>query len=177
MVPCAPSGGNRDKTFDSDLPLKYSPLDSRAGGLPAPSRYCFDFERLMHTRKPNPRVEYRLLESQRSMDSASLAQKFPKLKSLKVDLDYFDSKGITRNGGMKYKANLDHAKSVFRFNCVSGDCVGGDYDLSDELSRAIAAKRKVVTGELRCEGVRHNKERKDQAPCHNILRYKLSLGY
>jgi hypothetical protein len=131
----------------------------------------------MHTRKPNPRLEYRLQESQRINDSASLAERFPKLKSLQVDLEYFDSSGNTRNGGMKYKANLEHAKSVFCFNCLSGECVGGDFDLSKELSQAITGKRKTVTGELRCQGVRHIKELKDRVPCNNILRYKLSLGF
>jgi|SRR2546422_223095 len=131
----------------------------------------------MQPRKPNPRVEYRLLETQRINDSATLAQTFPGLKSLQVDLEYFDSTGFTRNGGMKYTANLGNAKSVFCFNCVNGDCVGGDFDLSAELSGAVASNRKIVTGELRCQGARHNRERKDQAPCHHILRYKLSLGY
>jgi hypothetical protein len=131
----------------------------------------------MHIRKLHPRVEHRLVQKDRINDSASLAAKFPKLKSLTVDLEYFDSKGLTRNGGMKYKANLEHAKSVFRFNCVNVECAGGDFDLSDELSRAIATKKKIVTGEIRCQGVRHNKERKDRVPCQNILRYKLSFGY
>ena len=132
---------------------------------------------MAHTRKPNPRIEYRLLQSGRIQDSASLASKYPKLKSLKVDLEYFDSEGVTRNGGIKYKANLENAKSLFWFNCVSGECVGGDFDLSGELSRAIAGRRKVVMGELRCQGVKHNRERKDHVPCQSLLRYKLSLGY
>jgi len=132
---------------------------------------------MAHTRKPNPRIEYRLLQSERIRGSSSLAQKFPKLKSLQVDLEYFDSEGVTRNGGLKYKANLKNAKSLFWFNCVNGECVGGDFDLSGELSRAIAARRKVVMGELRCNGVKHNRERKERAPCQNILRYRLSLAY
>jgi|SRR6185369_15134730 hypothetical protein len=131
----------------------------------------------MRTRNKNPRAEYRLLRSQRIEDSVSLAQKFPGLKSLKVDLEYFDSTGTTRNGGMKYKANLEAAKSLFCFNCMAGDCVGGDYDLTRQLSRAIAAKRKLVHGEIRCEGVRHNKARNDKLPCQSILRYTFSLGY
>jgi hypothetical protein len=131
----------------------------------------------VHARKKSPRIEYRLLESQRIADSTSLAQKFPNLKSLKVDLEYFDSAGQVRNGGMKYKANLEHAKSVFCFYCTSAECVGGDYDLSEDLARAIASKRKSVMGEVRCQGVRHNKERKESMPCQNILRYKFSLGY
>lgn len=131
----------------------------------------------MHTRKTSPRKEYRLLQNQRIEASASLAQKFPKLKSLRADLDYFDSSGLTRNGGMRYKANLEHAKSVFYFNCPSGECVGGDFDLSEELARAVVNRRKVVKGEIRCQGLRHNKERREQVPCQNLLRYTLNLGY
>jgi len=131
----------------------------------------------LQTRKKSPRVEHRLLESKRVAESASLAQTFPTLKSLKVELEFFDSRGNTRNGGMTYRANLEHAKSVFCFNCMNGDCVGGDYDLSANLSAAVLAKRKQVTGELRCQGIRHNRERKEQTPCQSILRYILSLGY
>jgi hypothetical protein len=132
---------------------------------------------MQHTRKTTPRMEYRLIQKQRIIESASLAQKFPKLKSLKVDLEYFDPTGKTRNGGMKYKANLENAKSMFYFGCLSGDCANGDFDLTEEVTKAIAGRRKVITGEKRCEGIRHNKERKDQMPCQNILRYKMSLGY
>jgi hypothetical protein len=142
-----------------------------------PALYFFVSEITLQNRKRSPRDEHRLLERQRVADSASLAQTFPSLKSLKVELEFFDSKGYTRNGGMTYRANLEHAKSVFCFNCVNQDCVAGDYDLSENLSAAILAKRKTVTAELRCQGIRHNKERKSQTPCQSILRYKLSLAY
>jgi len=131
----------------------------------------------MYARKTTPRAEYRLLQNQRISDSISIAAKFPKLKSLSVDLTYFDSTGLTRNGGMKYKLNLEHAKSLFCFNCPNAECVGGDFDLTEGLAQAVASKRKVVSGELRCQGVRHNKERKEKSPCQNLLRYKLSLGF
>jgi hypothetical protein len=132
---------------------------------------------MMQTRKANPRVEYRLKQNERIGQSASLAEKFPKLKSLRVELEYFDPSGMTRTGGMKYKPSLEHAKSLFYFNCVCGDCTGGDFDLSDELSRAVLGRRKLVAGEARCKGERHNKERKERFPCQSLLRYKLSLGY
>ena len=47
----------------------------------------------------------------------------------------------------------------------------------EELADAISHKRKLVEGEKRCEGERHNKERKSHAPCGTILHYKLTLGY
>jgi hypothetical protein len=135
------------------------------------------FRLIMHARKKNPHVEYRLLQNQRINDSSSLAQKFPRLKTLGVDLNYFDSTGLTRNGGMSYKFNLEHAKSLFYFNCPNRECVGGDFDLTEALVGAVAGKLKTVTGEARCGGVRHNRERKERVPCQNVLRYTLRLGY
>jgi hypothetical protein len=132
---------------------------------------------MMQTRKANPRAEYRLRQSERIGRSASLAERFPRLKSLRVELEYYDASGQTRTGGLKYKPSLEHAKSLFCFNCVWGDCIGGDYDLSAELARAVLARRRQVAGELRCQGVRHNRERKTQLPCQSLLRYKLNLAY
>ncbi len=83
---------------------------------------------ITYGRKVSPRAEYRLLRNERINGSATLSEKFPKLKTLRVNVDYFDSTGTTRNGGMKYKVNLTHGKSVFCFNCVNGDCVGGDFE-------------------------------------------------
>lgn len=79
----------------------------------------------MTPRKANPRAEYRLREIQRVNNSVSLVKKFPKLKSLTVDLAYFDTDGLTKSGEVKYKVNVHHAKSVFSFVCPSGECVGG----------------------------------------------------
>ena len=132
---------------------------------------------MMQTRRTSPRAEYRLLQTQRIDASASLAQRFPELKSLTVDLEYFDASGLTRTGGMKFKPNLEKAKSVVCFNCPNAECAGGDYDLSEEVSRAISAGCKSVTGEMRCQGVRHNKEKDLRASCRNLLRYKLRLAY
>lgn len=130
-----------------------------------------------HLRKPNPRTEYRLHRTRQINDSPTLTVKFPKLKALRITVDYFDSTGAARTGGMKYKVNLAHGKSLFCFDCVNLDCVGGDYDLTEPLAQAIADKRKVVEGELRCQGTRHNKERKQESSCQGILRYRLALGY
>jgi hypothetical protein len=129
------------------------------------------------TRKLNPRTEYRLKRNEQINDSATLAEKFPKLKTLRVALDYFDASGSNRCGGMKCKVNLANGKSLFWFNCVYPDCAGGDFDLTQQLAQAIVAKRKIVEGEVRCQGTRTNKDRKVSSPCQGILRYKLTLGY
>ncbi len=131
---------------------------------------------MMHPRRTNPRAEYRLRESQRVNSSASLAEKFPKLRALTVDLAYFNTDGLTKSGGLRYTVNVQHAKSVFSFVCPSGECVGGDFDLSGAVAQAVTDRSKIVAGEIRCHGSRQ-RAKEEKVPCHNLLRYKLSLGY
>ena len=131
---------------------------------------------MMPSRKSNPRAEYRLRETQRVNNSASLAEKFPKLKSLKVDLAYFDPNGLTRTGELRYKVNVEHAKSVFSFACQSGECLAGNFDLSDVVTEAVTHHRKSAAGEICCQGTRE-RPKQGKRPCHNLLRYKLTLNY
>ena len=131
---------------------------------------------MMPPRKTNPRAEYRLREIQRVNESASLAEKFPKLKSLKVDLSYFEPDGLTRTGELRYKVNVEHAKPAFSFVCQNGECLAGDYDLSNAVAEAVVKGRKTVEGEVRCQGTRV-RPKEDKRPCRNLLRYKLTLGY
>jgi hypothetical protein len=131
---------------------------------------------MMHPRKANPRAEYRLREIQRVNNSVSLAEKFPKLKSLTVDLAYFNTDGLMKSGELRYKVNTGYAKPVFSFVCPSGECVGGDFDLSGTLAQSVTGRRKIVEGAIRCQGSR-TRPKKDKAPCHNLLRHKLTLGY
>jgi hypothetical protein len=130
----------------------------------------------MPRHKIGARAEFRQKEGQRVLDSPSLAIKFPKLKTLKVNLEFFPSDGAIRSSQIKYVVNLSHAKSVFRFDCLNKECIRGDFDLSDILTAAIAARQTTAIGELRCHGWR-NKESIKTTYCRNILRYKLSLGY
>lgn len=130
----------------------------------------------MMTRRIGPRAKYRLQQSQRVNDSRTLAAVFPKLKSLIVELTYYAPDGVSRSSQIKYKVNLDNAKAVFRFDCVNKECVNGDFDLSDVLSKAVAARETSASGELRCSGWR-TRETIRSAYCRNILRYHLRLAY
>ena len=131
---------------------------------------------MMPPRKANPRAEYRLRETERVNNSVSLAEKFPKLKSLTVNLVYFDTDGLKKTGEVRYKVNVQHAKSVFSFVCPNAECVGGDFDLSGAVTHAVKGRRKVEEGEIRCQGIRI-KAKKENMPCQNLLRYKFTLGY
>lgn len=123
-----------------------------------------------------PRAEYRQQERQRIYESISLSEKFPELESLTVEFGYFSPEGITRNSQIKYTVNPDHAKSVFRLDCMNDECVGGDFDLSQTLTEAVARRKSSVTGEMRCQGWL-SKAVIDRVHCHDILRFKLTITY
>jgi hypothetical protein len=52
--------------------------------------------------------------------------------------------------------------------------VAGDFDLSEAVTKA--GRRKIAEGAIRCQGFRTS-AKADKAPCHNLLRDKLTLGY
>jgi hypothetical protein len=131
---------------------------------------------MTYHQRNSARGEYHLQENQRVVESPSLADRFQQLKSLTVDLAYYDPKGLARSSQIKYTVNLAHAKSVFRFACHNNECVRGDFDLSDLLARGVEAQETSVAGEICCQGWR-SKTTIDSVACHNLLRYKLSLTY
>jgi hypothetical protein len=130
----------------------------------------------MHVPKRSPRQEYRLKQRAQIEASPLLAKKFPRLKALKVTLEFFDAAGTTKNGEMKCKLNVEHARSVLWFACPGVECTEGDFDLSEALAKAVAGRRKAVIGELRCQGTRKRGDR-ERVQCHTLLRYKLNLDY
>ena len=129
-----------------------------------------------HNPRTSPRGEYQQQENQRAQASPSLAEKFPSLKTLTVELSYFDSEGLIRNSQIKYTVNPEHAKSVFRFACHNPECVGGDFDLSRAVAQAVTDQQTNVSGEIRCQGWR-SRTTIGSVECQNLLRYKFALGY
>ena len=99
---------------------------------------------MTHPRKANPQAEYRLREIQRVNNSVSLAEKFPKLKSLTGDLACFDTDDLMKSGELRYSVNTGYAKPVSSFVCPSGECVGGDFDLSGTVAQSVTGRRKIL---------------------------------
>jgi hypothetical protein len=123
-----------------------------------------------------PRFEYREEERRRVENSPTFAQRFPQLTALVVDLAYYGPKGITKNSQIKFTPNLANAHSIFRIDCPNHGCIRGDFDLTDEITTAVAERRTRVTGEKACAGWM-SKTTIDTIPCHNILRYNIRLTY
>jgi hypothetical protein len=127
-------------------------------------------------RKNNPRQEYRLKQRERIEASPLLVVKFPRLKALRVTLEFFDEAGSTKQGEMRCNLNVEHAKSALWYACPGVECACGDFDLSEGLAKAVAGRRKVATGELQCRGTRRRGDR-ELVVCGTVLRYKLNLNY
>jgi hypothetical protein len=108
--------------------------------------------------------------------SPTLAETFKELTALTVDLGHYDAAGEFRCSQVKYTVNLQGAKAVFSFGCHNPECVGGDFDLSTPLARAIAGHRDEVTGESRCPGWR-SRTTIGSIHCDNLLRYRFILKY
>lgn len=130
----------------------------------------------MRMAKRNARQEYRLKQREQIDASPVISKKFPRLKTFKATLEFFDPTGTTKNGEMKCKLNVEHAKSALWFACPGVECLGGDFDLSEVLAEAVAGHRHAVVGEMRCQGTRKRGDR-DREPCGTLLRYKFSLAY
>ena len=128
-------------------------------------------------RKSNPRQEYQVRRRALVEASPVMAKKYPRLKALRVMLEYFDAGGTTKNGELKCKLNVELARSALWFACPGGvGCTCGDFNLSKALAKAVAGRCKVVTGELRCHGTRKRGDREIVA-CRTLLRYRLNLNY
>ena len=126
--------------------------------------------------KPSLRADHRQRQKLRVDGSANLADKYQRLKSLTVNLRYYEADGIRMMTEVKYTVNLKHARSVFLFTCPRDDCVEGDFDLSRKLARAVAKHQTTASGELCCQGRRQGII-KGEACCCSVLRYTLALNY
>jgi hypothetical protein len=131
---------------------------------------------MTHQQKLSPRAEYRQQENQRTLNSARLADQFPQLKFLMVDLSCFNPEGLSKSSEIRYTVNLTHARSVFRIDCPNNECVHGDFDLTEELAEGVTARRTSVIGEKCCQGWM-SKTTIGTHRCSHILRYNFSLGY
>lgn len=131
---------------------------------------------MIQSPRTSPRSEFMAQENLRVQQSPTLKEKFPKLKTLTVELSHYDPTGVSRSSQVKQTVNVAFAKSVFRVACHNQECVRGDFDLSPALAAAIAKKKPSITGEMCCKGWR-NRATIDVTPCENILRYKITLGY
>lgn len=145
--------------------------DGAAAPFPRVTNYCV---------RPVPKSELRKQARERVFKrvekSTSLAVRYPRLKTLTVNLLYFDRDIVPWGHGLIYRANLQTAKSRLYFPCPSSLCQGGGFDLSKLLSSAVAEHRKSIEGEVPCRGSRDQESGK-MVRCESVLHFKMSLTF
>ena len=124
----------------------------------------------------DPQTEYREKVHQLVKASPTLAVKFPILKSLAVDLTFHNTVTPAYDRRIKYFINIANAKSVFYVQCSNGECLRGDFNLTDELAKAVAERQKSIKGERPCHGW-SSACQINKIHCHTVLRYRMMLGY
>ena len=129
-----------------------------------------------NTPRTSPRNEYLLQESRRVEASRTLAAEFPALASMTVDLGFYDSEGISCRSQIKYKVNLQQARSVLRFGCENPECIGGGFDLSGAVAEAVTNRETTVSGEMSCHGWRSHTTI-NRVQCGKRLRFSITLTY
>ena len=132
---------------------------------------------IVPSHKSSLHADHRQRQKLRVTTSTSLADKYHGLKSLQVNLQFYEADGIRKMTEVKYSVNLRHARSVFLFACPKEDCVEGDFDLSQKLASAVAEHEALASGELCCQGQRRRALKGDACGCHSVLRYTLNLDY
>jgi len=130
----------------------------------------------MFTRKLGARDKYQERQGRRVNDAPTLSEKFPRLKSLTAKVQFVDSDAPENSHPLKFAVNLRNAKSVLRFQCPNTECIRGDFDLTDELAKAVKRRSNALTGEMPCRGWL-SKSTIGTVRCHNVLHYALRLGY
>lgn len=126
----------------------------------------------MFRTRTGPKAVYQEQQRLRVHESPTLAVQYPRLKSLTATLEHHNSDVSNRRSHLTYRVNLNNAKSVFRFKCPNHECIGGDFDLTEEVAATVAKHLTTATGELGCKGITINRVR-----CANTLHYRLRLGY
>ena len=120
--------------------------------------------------------EYRQKARQLVAAAPTLAVRYPHLKSLAVDLTFHNTLIPAYDRRINYVINLANAKSVFYIQCSNDECLRGDFDLTEDLATAVAARQKSIKGERTCSGW-SNACQLNKVHCHNILRYVMTLGF
>jgi hypothetical protein len=106
----------------------------------------------------------------------SIAVAYPRLKALTVNIVYFSREIVSWGHGVRYRVNLETAKSTLHFHCPSSLCSGGGFDLSKDLSTAAAGRRNSLVRAVPCLGFYHLENGKT-APCQSKLHFKMILTY
>jgi len=117
----------------------------------------------MNNRKNTARTE----RKQQRLDSGSVAQHFPEVAGIVINMKY-NQKGIQ---ALRRTLNYSPGSyAFFRVDCLSKDCTDGGFDLTREITSMIRSRKAAAKGELGCDG---NGASSD----HSSIVYEVAIKY
>ena len=129
----------------------------------------------MPRKRQNPRMTERMLEHQQLCSSPSIAEAYPEVVSVGIELEYFDSETGKLTNKITHTIP-NSAKTYYKISCPCRECVGGGFDISSALSTMLRAKSPSHSGESTCHGWQ-DQERISKNHCYTKIRYTLSAVY
>jgi len=105
---------------------------------------------------------------QERLDSGLLAQHFPEVEGVVVNMTY-KQKGIAKSLLRTVHFSPD-SYALFRVDCLSKECTDGGFDLTKVITGMIAGRKKAAKGELDCQS--------DASPSgHSAIVYEVTVQY
>lgn len=112
---------------------------------------------------------------QRSYQAApSVAELFPDLEELAVELRFADPDGRVRPSPFK-RIFVPDMQAFFEFQCPLRECSGGGFDLSRQIPQALEQGKTGDAAAIQCQGRRERASKEDRH-CGLELRFELAVA-
>ncbi len=118
----------------------------------------------INSRKNAARIE----KQQRKLDAGFMDDQFPEVESIVITMVY-NQKGI-QNSLPRVVNFFPRSYALFRVDCLSKECVGGGFDLTQIITGMIKNRKKVAKGDLSCEGDVPSAD-------HSSIAYEVAIQY
>ena len=108
----------------------------------------------------------------RRQSSNTLADAYPGLRSLSINLSFASTPGAPNPRRMRL-LHSPSSRAFFEFKCPNWKCELGGYDLGPAVERCVKGKRKTASGTIECQGwcdAHHEKDR-----CTWVLSYEIQV--
>lgn len=117
-------------------------------------------------------LQQREARQQSYLAAPAVSKKFPGVKELVVELRFADPEGKVHPSPHKRKF-APEMQAYFEFQCPLRDCVGGGFNLTTAIPKALSDRRGTGGGKLSCNG-RRDRDGVADHTCRLELQYSVT---
>lgn len=107
--------------------------------------------------------------------SPLLKEKYPKVSSISVEMNFKDSDGMGDPKPDKKEFSRE-SNAFFKIECPYRECVSGGFDFSSDIDKLVTSGLDKLDGSITCQGWQ-DKERIGRHHCFLKLNYTISVKY